>query len=325
MSDTTLSQQIRARLPPPRSSVPYLRRLVASREDFILSPYTPHSWWHEHGRRSMVKRLESKGFPQLWGWLFLTLTIDPEAFVSEVEAYEAGCDRIRRMVYALRQAGHPITRYFSKLELHESGFSHWHVGLDCREYISNDEVSDAWGLGFTKTKRVSMTRDFRYLFKYVVKDNGDVPDWVLDYPKRIRVFQTSVGFYSDPQPASPSTGSVDDSELITLRVKFTEWNERGVVRVREACYRAFPVRLVGPYVDLFIRRVESGARALDAYHVPLQLESIEEYIRPWIPKPNRKHQPSPPRLASGHCRMVPTSLPVSLCRPCAVSTPKMEN
>ena len=286
-----------------RRSSPYLRRMTASGESMLLSPYHPHSWWHAEGRRSMVKRLQTKGFPQLWGWLFLTLTIDPEEFDSPVKAYEAGCDRVRRMVHALRAVGYPIKRYFSKLELHESGFPHWHLGLDCREFIANEEIESAWGLGFTKTKRVSKTRDFRYLFKYVVKDNGELPEWVLDYPRRIRVFQTSVGFYGEPSSSGGSSANErEDGEKKTLRVKFSEWSVRGVIRVRELSYRGVAVDLRATYPEIFIRCVESGARALDAYHVPLQIESIEEYILPWKPK-QESHSPHRQPSVWDHSRM----------------------
>ncbi|MGC4071867.1 MAG: hypothetical protein QM760_05005 [Nibricoccus sp.] len=271
----------------------------------LLSPYQPHSWWHAEGRRSMVKRLEAKGFPSLWGWLFLTLTIDPDEFDCPAKAYEAGADRVRRMVHNLRELGYPIHRYFSKLELHESGFPHWHLGLDCRECIPNHEVEDAWGLGFTKTKRVRKTRDFRYLFKYVVKDNGELPEWVLDYPRRIRVFQTSVGFYGEPSSSERSAAPErEDGEKKTLRVKFSEWSVRGVIRVRELSYRGVAVDLRATYPEIFIQRVESGARALDAYHVPLQIENIEEYILPWKPnQPQRPPNPHRKRSVWDHSRM----------------------
>jgi hypothetical protein len=277
----------------PRGSSPYLRRLVASREEVLLSPYMPHSWWHPEGRRSMVKRLEKKGFPSLWGWLFVTLTIDHDMFACEREAYERGVDRVRRVVNRLREMGYPIFRYFSKFELHADGWPHWHVGFDCPDFIHNDEVYEAWGLGFTKTLRVKKSRDFRYLFKYVVKDNGEIPDWVLDFGKRIRVFQTSVGFYGEPAKAvtSPKTECV---EPVTLRSKFVDWSTKGTVRVRETNYQATPVRMTCTYPEVFIRCVESGARALDAYHLSLSIESIVEYILPWKPKQNRNPPPQNP-------------------------------
>lgn len=303
-----------------RRSSPYLRRLVASGEQTILSPYLPHSWWHPEGRRSMVKRLEAKGFPPLWGWLFLTLTIDRDQFSDEVTAYEHGVDRIRRVVHRLREAGYPIARYFFKFELQEDGWPHWHVGLDCREFIHNDEVWDAWGLGFTKTLRVKRDRDFRYLFKYVVKDNGEIPEWVLDYQKRIRVFQTSAGFYGEPSKPSADSDSTP-AEPVTLRTKFVEWSTKGTVRIRETNYQAAPVRLTCTYPEIFIQRVESGARALDAYHVGLNVQSIIEYILPWTPRQHRKHPPesrpdsvpSPTEAISSHAVR---------CQPSAVSSSK---
>lgn len=269
----------------------YLRRLVSAGEDYLLSPYNPHSWWHPAGRRKMVRRLEAKGFPQLWGWLFVTLTIDPERFDLPEEAYTAGCDRIRRAVSELRSRGYEIRRYFSKFELHESGWPHWHLGFDCRDHIANSDLEDAWGLGFTKIKRVKKSRDFRYLFKYVVKDNGDIPDWVLDYPKRIRVFQTSAGFYGETAKASAEARDQNKDakpERTTLRDRFEVWARRGVIRGRAVSYHGQAVELVATYTEIFIQRVESGARALDAYHVPLHVEHILEYTKPW---PNQTKHP----------------------------------
>ena len=271
-----------------RKSSPYLRRLAKFGEDLILCPYVPHSWWHDLGRSRMVKRLEAKGFPNMWGWLFVTVTINPDGYESPDAAYEAGSDRLRRMIHALREAGYGIKRWFWKLELHENEFPHWHLGLDCREFISNEEVSEAWGLGFTKTLRVQKERDFRYLFKYVTKAGDAVPDWVLDYGRRIRVFQTSRGFYAAQSPSRPADaeGEVGVECVETLRDKFFKWERRGVLRGRAVSYWGGAVDLLAHYVDTFISLCAQGHRALDAYHISLNSETIQDYIKPWQPKLN---------------------------------------
>jgi hypothetical protein len=256
----------------------------------------------------MVRRLEAKGFPQLWGWLFVTLTIDPERFATPEEAFDAGSDRIRRTVSALRASGYEIRRYFFKFELHASGWPHWHLGFDCQDYIANEQLEDAWSLGFTSIKRVKKSRDFRYLFKYVVKDNGEIPDWVLDYPKRIRVFQTSIGFFGQPQgQAACEPVTSEPKPKRTLRDRFEGWSRRGVIRGRAVSYHGQAVDLVATYTEIFIQRVESGARALDAYHVPLQVSDIIEYTVPWQQQP--KHQSHPlcsPTSPWAHCPMART-------------------
>lgn len=263
-----------------RRSSPYLRRLVASGHDYILTPYGPHSWWHELGRGKMVRRLEARGFPSLFRWLFLTLTIDPELFESPAVAFERGRDRIRRAVAKLRER-HDIKRYFVKFELTEAGWPHWHLGLDCSEHIDNEHLEEVWGYGFTKIKRVKKPRDFRYLFKYVTKDSAGegVPDWVLDYPKTIRVFQTSSGFFGDKKKALPSDGEVRPArEARTLREKWLVWLKRGVVRGRAVGLFGVPVHLARSFTEIFIEQAESGQRPLDMYHMPISKDIIQEIV-----------------------------------------------
>lgn len=263
-----------------RRSSPYLRRILSSGHDFILSPYGPHSWWHELGRGKMVRRLEARGFPSLFGWLFVTLTVDPELFDGPAQAFERGRDRIRRAVARLRER-HDIRRYFVKFELTEAGWPHWHLGLDCREHVDNEHLEEVWGYGFTKIKRVKKLRDFRYLFKYVTKDSaGDgVPDWVLDYPRTIRVFQTSNGFFGDTKRASEGKGEEKpERKPLTLREKWLGWLKRGVVRGRAVGVFGVPVHLHRSFTEIFIQQAENGQRPLDMYHMPVSKKTILEII-----------------------------------------------
>lgn len=263
-----------------RRSTPYLRRMLASGHDYVLAPYGPHSWWHELGRPKMVRRLEARGFPSLFGWLFVTLTVDPELFSGPVEAFERGRDRIRRAVARLRERHH-IRRYFVKFELTEAGWPHWHLGLDCREHIENEDLYQAWGFGWTKIKRVKKPRDFRYLFKYVTKDSAGegVPDWVLDYPKTIRVFQTSSGFFREGEKNVPSDDVRErDVKPLTLREKWLVWLKRGVLRGRAVGFFGVPVHLSRTFTEIFIEQAEKGQRPLDMYHMPVSQKVILETV-----------------------------------------------
>jgi hypothetical protein len=278
-------------------SSPYIRRLHASKADYVLSPYIPASWWDDIGARKMAKRLQRRGFPPLFGWLFVTLTVDQDEFASPVEAYVAGDDRLRRMLHALRESGYHIPRYFWKFELHKSGWPHWHLGLDTRDFIPNEVMAAAWGHGFTKTKRVTKRRDFKYLFKYICKDPGDLPDWVLDFPRRIRVFQTSAGFYGAVTQARIAKESATEliEKRMTLRAKIMHWDTLGTVRVRASMYRGVTVVLREGYISTFVGRVNEGARPIDAYHIPLTSESVERYIEPWKTNRRPKSPPDHPR------------------------------
>lgn len=275
---------------------------MASGHDYVMAPYAPHSWWHELGRRKMVKRLEARGFPSLFGWLFVTLTIDPDLFATPQAAFEKGRDKIRRAVERLRKQGYNIKRYFVKFELTEAGWPHWHCGFDCKGHIENQDLEEAWGLGFTKIKRVNKPRDFKYLFKYVTKDAGGegVPDWVLDYPKTIRVFQTSNGFFGNTK-SKPEGETVEREEAlpVTLRDKWAGWRRRAVIRGRAVGFFGVPVYLRDTFTEIFIQRAEQGQRPLDMYHMPVNIETLQTIV-------NDEH-------SSQHLRALPHQSRVATC------------
>ncbi|WP_438479848.1 rolling circle replication-associated protein [Oleiharenicola lentus] len=274
IASITPSKAVRA------SNWQYRKKLLSSGHDYVLTPYRPHSWWHELGRGKMVKRLQARGFPHLFGWLFVTLTVDPEMFGSETEAFEKGRDRIRRAVARLRER-HDIKRYFVKFELTEAGWPHWHLGLDCKEFIENEHLEEVWGYGFTKIKRVSKPRDFKYLFKYVTKDaTGDgVPDWVLDYPKTIRVFQTSSGFFGDTNQAKSRVEPEQRERTSnTLRAKWLVWLKRGLIRGRAVGTYGVSVHLADTFTEIFFRQVDLGQRPMDLYHMPVSKDVIQQIV-----------------------------------------------
>ncbi|MBL9214405.1 MAG: hypothetical protein JNG83_02905 [Opitutaceae bacterium] len=261
----------------------YLRRISKGTKDAVLGMYIPASWWHAEGRRKMVKRLEARGFPWLKGWLFFTLTIDPDKFAGPVEAYEAGKDRIRRVIHELRERGYDIKRYASKLELQENGWPHWHLLVDTRRFIAEDMLQDIWGHGFVDVKRIKPTK-WTYLFKYVVKGNEGIPQWVLDYPKRIRVFQTSSGFFSSPSPSREKKEPADDEDCEsgqpeTLAQKFARWATTATVRARESIRHVKTVRLVRPYRDILIDHVTRAGRVIDWFHIPLTNQQLIQCIQ----------------------------------------------
>ena len=244
--------------------------------DAWLSPYISASWWQPEGRRRVIRRLEKRGFPDLDGFLFATLTGDPEGLTEE-EVFEKGNDRRRRVICELRKRGFEIKRYFSKLELHGSGYPHWHIGIDCRRYIPAELLQELWGLGFVKVKRVK-ANSWRYLMKYVVKGNGVVPDWVLDYPRRIRVFQTSVGFYAVPsEPRQGKEPSGKQKETRTLRQKFVEWEGRGVVRTMGAYYPS-QVRLRDGFHRTFCDLASTPGHVVDFYNIGVRWEELLNYV-----------------------------------------------
>lgn len=254
--------------------------LEAEPADLVVGPYVTASWWQPEGRRKVIRRLERRGFPSLAGWLFFTLTVDFEEYgFSEVEAFEAGKDRIRRVIFELRELGYEITRYFAKLELHESGYPHWHLGVDTPRYIGAGTVAKFWRLGFVKVKRIRGD-SWRYLLKYVVKGNGPIPDWVLDYPKRIRVFQTSVGFFDSPTPAGKKTaGSAASGVTVrSLREKFEAWEGSALVRPAGVGHFWRRVRLREGFRRFFCELACTPGRFVDGYTIGATVRELLSHV-----------------------------------------------
>lgn len=263
----------------------YLRRLVkgADIEDAVLAEHIPASWWHPQGRRKMVQRIEARGMPWLKDWLFVTLTVDPKLFESPRDAYDTAKDRVRRVIHELRARGYEIRRYAAKLELQGNGFPHWHLLVDTRAFIADAEVREVWGYGICQVKRIKPQK-WQYLFKYVVKESHDVPQWVLDYPRRIRVFQTSVGFYDKPAPQRAKKESAPDDcaqsrEPETLAQKFLRWAHTAQVRARRAIQCVGTVTLRRSFHEIILEHVASGRRVIDWFHIPLSTQQLESCIQ----------------------------------------------
>jgi hypothetical protein len=164
-----------------------------------LYPYCPPSFATGFGAVQAVRRIKSRGFPEnLRNWRFITLTIDRGEYPDPKEAYELGKRHLRKFIYALRK-NYSIRRWCWKLEMHKPDqrtgeeYPHWHLLLDYKRPIPCEEIEELWGKGRTEIKGV---RDdgFDYLFKYVGKGLGALPDWLLAY-HRVRFFQTSKGFF----------------------------------------------------------------------------------------------------------------------------------
>jgi len=164
-----------------------------------LYPYCPPSFATGFGAVQAVRRLKKRGFPEnLCNWRFVTLTIDRNEYPDPKEAYEIGKRHLRKFVYALRQ-NYGIRRWCWKLELQKpdprtgAEYPHWHLLLDYKRPIPADEIDALWGKGRTDIRGVR-DEGFNYLFKYVGKGLGTLPDWLLSYHV-VRFFQTSRGFF----------------------------------------------------------------------------------------------------------------------------------
>lgn len=162
-----------------------------------LSAFYRETWFTCEGARLKARRLQAKGIPDLRNWRFITLTVDDRES-SPLEVYQRGKDRLRRFTEKWRDALGREVRWLWKLEMHEDGFPHWHMLVDYTQKIPPEffgEVASWWGLGRVNIGRVRK-KEMHYVFKYVCKGGQSIPDWVLDFPGRIRCVQASRGFFT---------------------------------------------------------------------------------------------------------------------------------
>ncbi|QDU58326.1 rolling circle replication-associated protein [Aeoliella mucimassa] len=150
--------------------------------------------------------------------IMVTCTVDPRNFDGPEQAFDYVREKglISRMVRELRRLyGEEVGHYFAVLELHESGWPHWHVLIDA-DFIPHDSVERAWNaagpareghrfrMGMVKITKprgfVSKDHAANYSTKYLVKfPKGGYPDWVLKRQGIFKRYTASQGLFSDPE------------------------------------------------------------------------------------------------------------------------------
>lgn len=212
-----------------------------------VSYFNPKSWWSSRSVSQLGDQLLNRMPQNMKHMRFITLTIDPNQFVDENNcvdgkaAYHAAKHRLRRFFADLsRELNQPNLKWMWKLELHETGLVHYHLLIDYRQKIDFKLLQKLWPLGFVWVAYIKHNSAAKYVAKYVSKSAAksadalaQLPDWVLDYPKRIRVYQSYNGFLSPrdcpkktdteeklPEPPKPQP---------TLRQKLVKWDRTVVI------------------------------------------------------------------------------------------------
>lgn len=228
----------------------------------VLRPYIPASWFHGIGIRKVLARIEPK-LPDVGGRLFLTFTFNPALFADPSQAFDHGREHLRRVFYQLRKGVEwegKVVRvdapYCVKVEFHQNGWAHFHVIFLTRRFLPGPLLTHLWGFGRTNIGRIR-NRTFRYLLKYVTK-GGDLPDWVKQRT-RIRIFQSSRGFYtvaSEPKPASESTGQT--RRFRTIGERLIRWGKTALLQDGD---RFRQLILGAPFEELLSELILPVARA----------------------------------------------------------------
>ncbi len=241
----------------------FRKELVCSYE---LHPYASENWWTVAGARKKERRLRKAGLPSFKDWRFVTLTM-ADRTISALEAYIRGKDRIRRFLARLRAAFGRSFLWCWKLEFHhdDEGYPHWHLLIDYRKRIPQEMLAVLelwWGLGRINVRRVK-AQDIDYLFKYVAKAAEEVPEWVGTYKGRIRVFQTSRGFYTQRKPrsvkAEKAKATAERIDLFT-RLEADKWKARLVMTDLQGNTRHRVAKLRTTFNALLLERANESIR-----------------------------------------------------------------
>ncbi len=131
--------------------------------------------------------------------LMVTLTVDPAKFPEGPESAWRYVGKVRA-VSVLTRALRRLDvldgpEWFSTLELHRSGWPHWHVALRAR-FIAKAKIDAAWKVGGTwieRGERYEPAHAMNYLTKYLTKTEAEPPEWVLSTKANVRRFSTSRG------------------------------------------------------------------------------------------------------------------------------------
>ncbi|MCW5547688.1 MAG: hypothetical protein KIT44_01870 [Opitutaceae bacterium] len=249
----------------------------------ILRPYHPASWFHPVGIWKVLAKLKPR-LPDVGGRLFLTFTLNPTLFANPSLAFETGRDQLRRVFFKLRRGVEWEGRryvidapYCVKVEFHENGWAHFHVVFLTRRFLPGPLLNDIWAYGRTNVRRIR-NDEFHYLLKYVTKGAG-LPDWIKNRT-RLRVFQSSRGFYRTPaaaKPPSKPTGRKRKTSLIGERL--LRWSRTALLQTGEQFRQLI---LGAPFADLLAEHILSVAqdrRYLGNGHI--LINDLTQLI-PWI-------------------------------------------
>jgi hypothetical protein len=236
-----------------------------------LRPYYAESWFTAEGARLKARRLQQAGMPDLTNWRFVTLTMATRR-IPPSSAYQLGKNRLRRFLARFRQAlGRPF-RWCWKLEFHEDGYAHWHLLIEYPKPLPEEmlpELESWWGLGRVNVKRVKQ-REIGYVLKYVAKGPEDLPAWVMEHKGRLRVFQTSRGFFTRPK-AKPREKQAPRTCLlpVSLRTRL-QWDARKALLVEDLgdCRRISVVKLPTPFLTAFLKAAEKSLTLRQPLAVP---------------------------------------------------------
>ncbi len=169
--------------------------------NLFVKMYSAKCWYDEVGSLKNYSIYQKRGLPNIRGWKFITLTIDPSKYYDEEHCFEVGNRHFRQFLYLLRLE-YGDFEFMKKIEFHKSGYVHWHLIVSIRQKVDIPFVRKIWGKGridVEKVRRKYAQGAIDYLFKYACKAQ-DLPEWVLKR-KTFRFVSFSKNFFTGEKPS----------------------------------------------------------------------------------------------------------------------------
>lgn len=158
------------------------------------------NWFTDYGVYQKQKILKSEGFPMPSNWMMITLTVNQDWFVNELDAYLYLKPKITRYMKFVAEKLHEWG-YFEeaehcvnwwKFEFQENGWPHWHVFTNLMQRVTEDQLAclrKKWKWGRIEYKQCDSHGNyaFKYAFKAPMKKfSGEglknaVPEWFAKY------------------------------------------------------------------------------------------------------------------------------------------------
>ncbi len=208
---------------------------VDTSQVFTIRKYEPANWFTPKGAFKYYLSYVKKGIPETNNWRFITLTIDPNKYIDEKEAFEIGNRHIKQFLYLMRKR-YGNFKFMRKLEFHKNGFPHWHILAGITSKIDLDFIRKIWGKGRIDVERIKPStkgKTFDYLFKYACKKQH-IPQWVGEQ-NRFRFVSFSKGFFTgSPALKNPFPSEEESKKRIDLRTIFerlARWQKTVIVSV----------------------------------------------------------------------------------------------
>ena len=263
--------------------------------EYIVSEKFQLSWNHPLGAKILGQQYIGR-LPDLRGYLLITYTLDRTKFKNELEGFLKGGDKIRKVFHALSvgeewegKVYQIKAPYCRKLELHESGWPHWHCILKTRAFIPENLIRKLWGFGIVDVERIK-SDEFNYLLKYLVKDpTVDLPEWYKALNK-VRVFFPTKGFFEDvtskeKKPKTKKPGLRKKRQSFTIGERIENWKHQATIRKTvDDRTEVRAIKIDVPYRELAIGNVlEYAKEGKYLGDLKFKMNSNEELLR-WMEK-----------------------------------------